>query len=119
MSDILAPPEPGDLTRPLPGDPSKPYNPPLSKASVEGRLEDVKKMVNSGQHDINEIDVGWSTPLHRACWEGHAEIVKFLLDAKADVTMINIVSPLLLGTFPAYDVGVPDSTPWSMLPGFL
>ena len=95
MSDILAPAM-GDLTgaelaaKPLPGDPSKPFNPPLSKASVEGNLEEVKRLL-AGRADVNEIDQGWSTPMHRACWTNSLDVAKYLLDAKADLTLVNIV----------------------------
>ena len=95
MADILAPAM-GDLTgaelaaKPLPGDPSKPFNPPLSKAAVEGNLEEVKRLL-AGRADVNEIDQGWSTPMHRACWTNSLDVAKYLLDAKADLTLVNIV----------------------------
>ena len=95
MTDILAPAM-GDLTgaelaaKPLPGDPSKPFNPPLSKAAVEGNLEEVKRLL-AGRADVNEIDQGWSTPMHRACWTNSLDVAKYLLDAKADLTLVNIV----------------------------
>jgi hypothetical protein len=97
MSDILAPVT-GELTgaemfaKPLPGDPSKPFNPPLSRASVEGNFDEVKRLL-AQKADVNEIDQGWSTPMHRACWTNNLEIAKYLIDAKADLTLVNIVRP--------------------------
>ena len=33
----------------------------------------------------------WDTPLHKAAWEGHKEVIALLLEANADVNAFNKV----------------------------
>lgn len=53
----------------------------------------IKKVVNSGA-DVNEKDANGGTPLHRACAFGSTEMCEMLLDAGADVNLLNIDTPL-------------------------
>lgn len=54
----------------------------FQKAASTGDLDRVKKLLDAGQ-DINAIDIYGHTALMNAAWEGHTELVKFLLDKGA------------------------------------
>ena len=72
---------------------SKP-NPPkvdLFTAVTEGNLEVVQGHIAAGT-DLNQRapdDAGQSTPLMNAATFGHAEIASALIDAKADLNLVN------------------------------
>ena len=54
-------------------------------AAYEGKLETVRKAIESGT-DVNAVDsVKSLTALHMAAYNGHSEIVKFLLEHDATV----------------------------------
>jgi ankyrin repeat protein len=58
--------------------------PALNLAALYGNIEAVSNLVANGA-DLNKSSRGHrSTPLHEATHGGHAEIVKFLLDAGAN-----------------------------------
>ncbi|KAL6719858.1 superkiller [Lecanora helva] len=52
---------------------------PLIDASIRGWTNIFKQMVESFGADYLFLDSNRSSTLHLSCWEGHAEIVKFLL----------------------------------------
>ena len=58
----------------------------LHFASEEGEAEEVRRLVHNHAVDVNfEMGQDQRTPLIEAAREGHAEIVKTLLDAGADI----------------------------------
>ena len=59
-------------------------------------LEEMQRLIVSGQHDINAQDDKKRTPLVLACWAGHADMVKLLLrnNAKLDVLANDKFTPL-------------------------
>ncbi len=54
----------------------------FQKAAGAGDLDKVKKLLDAGQ-DINAKDIYGHTALMNAAWEGHTEVVQFLLDKGA------------------------------------
>jgi len=59
------------------------YNSELLFSSADGRLEDVKRYVETGVN-VNMKDYDRRTPLHVASAEGRFEVVKYLLSKGAD-----------------------------------
>jgi len=57
----------------------------IIKAAKSGDITAVRKALAANPGSINARDKDGSTPLHCAAWKGHAELVKVLLDAGADV----------------------------------
>ncbi|XP_051791868.1 ankyrin repeat domain-containing protein 26 isoform X2 [Erpetoichthys calabaricus] len=57
----------------------------LHKAAVAGDLAKLKQLIK--KNDINQLDKENRTPLHLACAQGHAEVVRFLLDNKAKLNL--------------------------------
>ncbi len=57
----------------------------LFKASAGGKLALLKELLAEGA-DINVTSQNGYTPLHRACQNGHADIVGFLLSSGANAT---------------------------------
>mmetsp|Transcript_5483 Transcript_5483/g.13358 ORF Transcript_5483/g.13358 Transcript_5483/m.13358 type:complete len:103 (-) Transcript_5483:22-330(-) len=57
----------------------------LIEACKEGKFEDVKELVNSGDEDLNKKDELEQTALIWAVRSGNAEIVELLCDSGADV----------------------------------
>ena len=47
----------------------------LHKAARKGKTEMVEYLIES-MADIESIDASMSTPLHCACWKGHAQVVQ-------------------------------------------
>ena len=64
-------------------------NTPLHRAALEGNLDLVISLVNSGAN-INAVNTVGKTPLHMAAGRGHTEIVKYLIDHGADVKAKNL-----------------------------
>jgi ankyrin repeat protein len=60
---------------------------PLHAAAYNGRLECVKALVGKGGVDVNARDDMGGTPLMRASWGKHPEMVKWLLEHGADPTI--------------------------------
>ncbi|EFA81775.1 hypothetical protein PPL_05770 [Heterostelium album PN500] len=62
----------------------------LHLAVSSEQLESVEKVLEYGEHLINEIDVNGWTPLHSAAYSGNADICKVLLNVTGvDVTIKN------------------------------
>ncbi|XP_039617341.1 ankyrin repeat domain-containing protein 26 isoform X2 [Polypterus senegalus] len=57
----------------------------LHKAAVGGDLAKLKQLIK--KNDINQLDKENRTPLHLACAQGHAEVVRLLLDNKAKLNL--------------------------------
>jgi ankyrin repeat protein len=55
----------------------------LVLAAQRGYLESAKLLGVNGL-DVNQADAGGATPLHAACWGGHARLVEWLLQNKAN-----------------------------------
>lgn len=51
----------------------------MHQAARTNDVEEMQKLLVSGLHDVNAKDSMQRTPLHLACWAGHAEMVKLLL----------------------------------------
>jgi hypothetical protein len=47
----------------------------LHKAARKGKTEMVEYLIES-MADIESIDASMSTPLHCACWKGHAQVLQ-------------------------------------------
>ncbi|KAL0914203.1 hypothetical protein M5K25_017715 [Dendrobium thyrsiflorum] len=57
----------------------------LHAAARAGDLGAVQRICSSDPHAVNSRDKHSRTPLHLAAWSGHAEIVSYLCNNKADV----------------------------------
>jgi ankyrin repeat protein len=57
----------------------------IIKAAKSGDVAAVRKALAANPSLMKARDKDGSTPLHCAAWKGHAELVKVLLDAGADV----------------------------------
>ena len=62
----------------------------LLLAAKHGHIEVVKHLISIPHIQINRPDLQFCTPIHHACWEGHINIMKVLLDANAAVTLKDI-----------------------------
>ena len=62
-------------------------NQQLRSAAQRGNLALVRQALQNGA-DVNGADLGW-TPLHYACWKGHLEVARFLLDSGATLHAID------------------------------
>ena len=60
---------------------------PLHDAAFNGELDKMKALLAAGTAGINDPDQDGRTPLHHAASKGHLEIVKLLLEHKADVNV--------------------------------
>ncbi|CAI0407564.1 unnamed protein product [Linum tenue] len=74
-----------------------------------GDARGVEDLLNEGI-DVNSIDLDGRTALHIAACEGHAEVVKLLLNRRASIDARDrwgsTVSPLLLPFFvPLFNLG--------------
>lgn len=58
----------------------------LMVAASKGDLATVKSLVDKGVN-VNTQDERGSTPLMEAVWAGHADVVNFLIERKADVNV--------------------------------
>ena len=61
----------------------------LHFACAKGDVDEVKKLVTTEGHLINEQDSDWNTPLHIACCFGERQIVEILLLEGADKTIVD------------------------------
>ncbi|KAG8191202.1 hypothetical protein JTE90_011885 [Oedothorax gibbosus] len=57
---------------------------PLHKACIDGKFNEVRKLVECG-HALNVADFGGWMPLHEASNHGHYDIVEYLLDKGASI----------------------------------
>ena len=64
-------------------------NTPLQKASLEGHVNVVKFLINTGRCNINNANTSQDTPLIDAVENGHLEVVKLLLAGGADPHLQN------------------------------
>ncbi|XP_059153442.1 ankyrin repeat and SOCS box protein 13-like [Physella acuta] len=63
---------------------------PLHRAAREGRLEDLKKLLESKKYDVNKATFEMVRPLHEACLAGNLECVALLIQHGANVNLANI-----------------------------
>ncbi|XP_058802338.1 ankyrin repeat domain-containing protein 49-like [Phymastichus coffea] len=66
-------------------DAADPIHKAILEAAENGRLDQVKKYFSMDPALINCVDNDGYTPLHRACYGNHPEIVKFLLENGAKI----------------------------------
>merc|ERR1719510_793004 len=69
---------------------NKQHQSPLHKATLSGHSKVVEILTSKYSVKINIKDKSGNTPLHIACEKGYREIVKILIDQKADITIKNI-----------------------------
>lgn len=55
------------------------------KAAEDGKLERIKALLKVNSTLIHITDKDGYTPLHRACYGNHVEVVRFLLEKGADI----------------------------------
>ncbi|PIO65957.1 ankyrin repeat protein [Teladorsagia circumcincta] len=63
--------------------------PALWAASAAGKFEVVRILVEEAGANINQTTNTSSTPLRGACYDGHLEIVKYLVEHGADIEVAN------------------------------
>ena len=68
---------------------NKAYETPLHRAVIANNVAIVERSVST-QVDVNVCDENGWTALHFTALEGYSDIVKVLLEAKADVKMRNL-----------------------------
>ena len=56
----------------------------LMSISTNGGVEDVKKVLDSKPHDVNQQGIGGQTALHLASNRGNIEVIHLLLEYGAD-----------------------------------
>ncbi|XP_026273192.1 ankyrin repeat domain-containing protein 49 isoform X2 [Frankliniella occidentalis] len=54
-------------------------------AAEKGKLDVLERLLAENENLVNVRDSDGYTPLHRACYSNHADVVEFLLKHKADV----------------------------------
>uniref|UniRef100_A0A915IJE7 Uncharacterized protein n=1 Tax=Romanomermis culicivorax TaxID=13658 RepID=A0A915IJE7_ROMCU len=54
-------------------------------AAENGKLSVVQELCNVNPNLVNARDADEYTPLHRACYNNHADVVKFLIDHNAQL----------------------------------
>ena len=59
----------------------------LLHAARHGNLEEVRQLIQENDVDINCKDSYGNNPLKLACFKGHFEVVKTLIDHGVDVNM--------------------------------
>lgn len=62
----------------------------LARACAAGKLDVAKQRLEERPGDLNVADNALNTPLHTASLDGHADIVKLLLDAGCAVDPVNV-----------------------------
>lgn len=62
-----------------------PNDTPLHKACHNGELDNVKKLLESGEYDVNESGAGDRRPLHRAAGSNHVEVCRYLIEKGAKI----------------------------------
>ena len=68
---------------------SKDDNTQLHQACITGDVTEVSRLVFLIDNKINVQDNNGDTPLHKACYHGHSEIIKTLMLVEADETITN------------------------------
>lgn len=61
----------------------------LLRSVKEGKLSDIENMLRSGAVDVNFQNHYGDSALILACWYGHVDIARSLIESKADVDMVN------------------------------
>ncbi|KAG0670967.1 Set3 complex subunit, partial [Maudiozyma exigua] len=59
----------------------------LQIACDKGKIEQVKKLIEEGEININDQDNAGNTPLHEAALNGHIDIVKLLVEEGANINV--------------------------------
>ncbi|CAB4058972.1 Sex-determining protein fem-1,Protein fem-1 homolog A-A,Protein fem-1 homolog A-B,Protein fem-1 homolog B,Protein fem-1 homolog A,Protein fem-1 homolog CG6966,Protein fem-1 homolog C [Lepeophtheirus salmonis] len=65
------------------------WAPPLWCAAAAGHAQIVKLLVQEGKANVNSTTKTNSTPLRAACFDGHYEIVKYLVEHGANIEVAN------------------------------
>jgi len=61
---------------------------PLTFAAAEGSMEAAKVLIFEYEFDVNGMQNSEAdTPLHAAAWEGHRQMLEFLIESGADYTL--------------------------------
>ena len=68
---------------------ASPLHKDIIRAVKKGDVATVQRVLKQDATALDARDSDGSTPLHCAAWKGHAEVVKTLLDAGADVNARN------------------------------
>lgn len=55
-------------------------------AAESGNLDILKRLISADSHLVNCRDADNYTPLHRACYNNHTEVIKYLLENGADIS---------------------------------
>uniref|UniRef100_A0A915Q5P9 Sex-determining protein fem-1 n=1 Tax=Setaria digitata TaxID=48799 RepID=A0A915Q5P9_9BILA len=78
-----------------------PGAPALWAAAAAGHLEIVRYLVEEIGADINQTTQSNSSPLRGACYDGHYEIVEYLVEKGADIELANRHghTPLMIAAF--------------------
>lgn len=78
-----------------------PGAPVLWAAAAAGHLNIVRYLVEEGGADINQTTLSNSSPLRGACYDGHYEIVRYLVKKGADIELPNRHghTPLMIACF--------------------
>ncbi|XP_030754592.1 ankyrin repeat domain-containing protein 49-like [Sitophilus oryzae] len=58
----------------------------ILEAAEKGDLETIKALLNEDKTLISTVDKDKYTPLHRACYSNHLEVVKYLVEQGADIS---------------------------------
>ena len=61
----------------------------LWRASRDGILKEVRRLLSNGLVDVNSIRTVGKPPLLGAAYGGHMEVIKFLLDKKAELEQLD------------------------------
>ncbi|XP_043464565.1 ankyrin repeat domain-containing protein 49-like isoform X1 [Leptopilina heterotoma] len=62
-----------------------PFEDATLKAAEAGEMEKLKDLINSNKELVKAVDKDGYTPLHRACYGNHVEVVKYLLERNAPI----------------------------------
>jgi len=66
-----------------------PQDTPLHKAAYKNEVEACIELLDSGAHTVNCRGAQNRTPLHRAVGKGHNDVVRMLIEKKADLSLVD------------------------------